>query len=425
MDRGARAAVVRQEAAVLILLCSLFTPIARAQDGLLEGEFAVEFPRELIGYQKNGKIVTTEKFPTLTHLERVLGDDKMRAVMFFKLYDDEHNHFAPRFGPSGRRLAFVKADINRRTAKLRLLRLPGRKPTTILPNKQDSYDYMFRWSPVYRWLTDGQPYHAFASQAERKGDMNLYLARGDKQVRITRGAAITKHPDFHPSQPKLLYEAKGRVQLLTFSRDLAAIQSEPPSRQIAIGTQPEWSPDGKRFVYCREVGRKADRAVYEISIRSLALGQEWRIYRGPESAIVRNPTWSPDGKQIAFYRGDRKQFGWDLYLADVSRLQAKKVASKVLIENYFDDVNPAWSPTGGKLFYFSTTDQSDGYYKIHWVDAAGNTGALDYSDEFTTATDLALPRRSDGLAELTFVAVERLSQGVYVVVLNHWGTKHE
>ncbi len=400
-----------------LFVCAVVPAFA---DELVEGEFKITFPRELIGYRKGDQQVTTSSFPSLTQLEQVLADDSPRAVMFFKFYDDEHNHFAPRYSPRRRRMSFIKADINRRTAKLRLLTADGVKPSTVLADRPSSYDYMFCWSPVYRWLGGGAPYHAFASQAERKGNMNLYLARGDRQVRVTSGAEITKHPHFHPTEPKLLFEVKNRIKLLRFPKDLAQITSPLQSQQVAPGTQPEWSPDGKSFVYCREVGRKAGRSIYEISVRSVAFGQEKRIYRGPDSAIVRNPTWSPDGKHIAFYHGDRQKFDWDLYVARLGAIPARKMADKVLIENYFDDVNPAWSPKGDKLFFFSTADQSDGYYKIHWVDTQGRKGQLDYSDEFTTATDLAVPSDAGSLAEIAFVAVESLSQGVYVVVLNHW-----
>lgn len=405
---------MRTIAALLALTTAL-----SAQAQLREGEFKIEFPHELIGFRSKGKVVTPSSFPTLDDLEKRLSEPKTSAVLFFKLYEDEHNHYGPKFSPDGRELAFLRADINRRTSKIRRLRFgTGEKPETLQKAFADSYDYMFEWGPRYEWLAK-DPLMAFASQAETSGNMNLYLACGDHQLRVTSGRQITKHPSFHPTEPLLLYEAQGRIRLLTFEPKAGSLRVKKDV-QLAVGSQPSWSPDGKSIAYCREVGRVADRPVYEISARSYPFGRERRLFRGPATAIVRNPTWSPDGKHVAFYRGSKEAFGWELMVAPLAGGAAKQVASKVIIENHFDDIDPSWSPTSDRLYYFTREDQQDGYYRIHWVTPAGERGVVDYSDEFTTASNLRAPRTTSALPSLAFVATERLSQGIYLVVLNHW-----
>lgn len=416
-------------AAALLLSLLVGAPSAHAQRQVLrEGELKIEFPRELIGYRHAGEVVTPSRFPSIAELEQRLARDETQAVLFFKLYEDEHNHYAPKFAPgAGTELGFLRADVNRRTSKIRLLPLGAGRARTLMDKYPDSYDYMYEYAPAYPWLK-GQPLAAFASQAETSGDMNLYLAAGaQRPVRVTRGRDITKHPSFHPTAAQLLFEARGRVHLLEFPATLAELgrlTSPPGTRVLSAGAQPQWSPDGRSFAYCREVGRIAGRPTFEVSVRSHPFGRERRMYRGKSTDIIRNPVWSPDGKYVAFYRRSGEAFGWELHVAEVATSKVTKLADKVVVENHFDDVDPAWAPASEsgapRLYFFSTQDSEEGYYRIHWVDVTGKRGVVDYSDEFTTANDLALPRSAEALPQVAFVAIERLSQGVYVVVLNHW-----
>lgn len=399
----------------LVLVAILLAGPAFAQD-LREGELPIAFPRALIPHRRAGQELLPAKFPNLDELATRLADDTPRAVLFFKLHEDEHNHYAPRFAPDASALAFLRADINRRTAKIRVLDFGANgTPSTVLEQFPDSYDYMFAWGPARP-----SPLAAFASQAEASGDMNAYLWSRGKTRRITAGTAIVKHPDFHPTEPWLLLETRGQVGVVDLGRDPEADGPPLAVAPIAAGSQPMWAPDGKTFVYAREVGRLADRAMFEISVRTHPFGRERRVYKAAPTELVRNPAWSADGKHVAFYAKADDALAWRLVLADAEAGKVVATADDVVVEHHFDDTDPAWSPGADRVWFFAGTDQREGYYRIHWLGTDGRRGAIDYSDEFTTATDLAAPQPADGLAQLAFVATERLSQGVYLVVLNHW-----
>ena len=62
------------------------------------------------------------------------------------------------------------------------------------------------------------------------------------------------------------------------------------SRLVRRGRQPLWSPDGRRLAFTRGQG---GASVYVVNVDG---GRERNVTRGP----VRDFAWSPDGRRIAF-----------------------------------------------------------------------------------------------------------------------------
>jgi len=114
--------------------------------------------------------------------------------------------------------------------------------------------------------------------------------------------------------------------------------------------QPSWSPDGQQLAFISPCPKRQD--IYETSaiyIIDLRTNDTIPLPSSPEGDF--EPAWSPDGKRIAFTSlrtGKPTIFAIEL---------ATKRVQQLSTENRFPDRYPAWSPSGMQIAYmrqFST-----------------------------------------------------------------------
>lgn len=113
----------------------------------------------------------------------------------------------------------------------------------------------------------------------------------------------------------------------------------PPLRTLVAGDardiEPTWSPDGRQIAFASD--RAHEPETYEVYV----VRPDGTGLRRLTSDGGRSPAWSPDGSRIAFVRRNR------LYLMDADGGSVRPVSA---VED-LDVASPTWSPDGSRLAF--------------------------------------------------------------------------
>ncbi|HWC72955.1 MAG TPA: BamA/TamA family outer membrane protein [Gemmatimonadales bacterium] len=132
---------------------------------------------------------------------------------------------------------------------------------------------------------------------------------------------------------------------------------------------PTWSPDGKQIAFSSQVGGVTDLFIYDLDSKKLTRLTD-DLYADLE------PAWSPDGKYIAFSTDrfgtsiDSLTYGdYQLALIDVSG----GVAGQITRLPYFKGakhINPQWSPDGKSLYFVGDPGGISNIFRIALADGS-------------------------------------------------------
>jgi Tol biopolymer transport system component/imidazolonepropionase-like amidohydrolase len=252
---------------------------------------------------------------------------------------------APSWNPAGTHIYFtafsgsssslVEIDIAAGTSKTIT-------PTTG-PNQSDVFPFRVSWlsDTEYLYSADGKikiaevgqeqeehivPFKAVVTVVTPNYKRKTYNfdAGKPKQVKGIKGLNVS------PDGKKFVFSALGDIWLLEKGNPVPKALTKDPF----LDADPTWSPDGSQIAFLSDRSGTMNLWVHDVKT-------------GKQSVLVKldydlnYPAWSPDGSKIAFYQADSKNT-WGRGTLQTVELKSGKVEK--IHESLFVPSQPSWSP---------------------------------------------------------------------------------
>ena len=225
---------------------------------------------------------------------------------------------------------------------------------------------------------DAQARIAFMS--DRDGDYEIYVmdADGDNQQRLTENRNNDGNPSWSPDGKRIAFTSNreghvihGRPTSDIYVMDADGGNPQNLSNNLGNDLSPSWSPDGKRIAFASfRRDREGNLPHFDIYVMDADGGNQQRLTENPHED--RYPSWSPDGKRIVFSARReghfRNDFGisYEIYVMDADGGNQQR-----LTENRNNDWGPSWSPDGERIAFASDRKGNLENFDIYVMDADG------------------------------------------------------
>jgi Tol biopolymer transport system component len=247
---------------------------------------------------------------------------------------------------------------------------------------------------------------AIAFVSDRLGANNLYLVEPDGSAvqELTHSFAPVADLQVSSDRRRVVFT---RIEQFESTEVWVSTIGGLDPRRLVVGreltsnSEPTWSPDGRRVAFIRFDHRDEQPAsAFVIDVEG---GRAQQISRGRE---LSEPSWSPDGERIAFtdestFTAEELPCGIVIMRPDGSGFRELRIRGSRC------EIDPAWSPDGRRIAFWG--DRGLGIVRA-------DSTQLRWVARFRRNTVLADPEWSPDGAHIAFSAAnaERGEGGIYV-----------
>ena len=222
-----------------------------------------------------------------------------------------------------------------------------------------AYVYSSNASADYGSTGPGASVSPGASASETDTEICSINADGTGVRRLTNTPEDEGVPAWTPDGKKIAFVSDGGVYVMNADgserRKLPWPEGPLPETSSILSRDLAWSPDGKTIAF------QASSNIYVVPADGSR--EPRKLTTGPDWQTASSPTWSPDGKQIAFAseRGTSPAAVGDpgnLYVMNVSP-QANTNRWRQLTDDAKGHLGPSWSPDGKQIAFAHHAGTSD------------------------------------------------------------------
>ncbi len=293
----------------------------------------------------------------------------------------ESSERAPRWSPDGRYLAFLAArgteEEKKQGAQVWLLDRSGGEAQKLTDIKGGVSD--FAWSPdgkrICLVVDDLDP----ASEPEK---LEGWKRKTPPPIVIDR---------YHFKSDEGGYLKRLYSHLTLF--DVATKKAEVLTKGMFDDQSPAWSPDGAAIAFVSnrtpDPDRNEDTNIYVVEARAGAEARALTTFAGRDGGV---PSWSPDGRLIAYFQADETKY--TAYFLDKLAIMSSAGGSAKLLTTTLDRPVAGrilWSPDGQSLRVVVEDDRTTYVAKV-----SATTGAVEKLTTGERTASSISPRGTDG-----------------------------
>ncbi len=266
-----------------------------------------------------------------------------------RLTSSKASEHTPRWSPDGRYLSFLSSrDDPQEADQIWLLDRRGGEAERVTNMPGGVSDYA--------WAPDGKRLALIV----RDPDPDSTATSSDTTAKTTPRPIVINRFQFKEDETEYLDTRRDHLYLF----DLASRKAEMLTPGDYNELWPSWSPDGRSIAFVSKRRPDFDRTnnwdLYVVEARPGASPRALTNFEGPDMDPQwggRAPSWSPDGKQLAYVQGGPLKLiyyaGQKLAVVPVAGGPAR-VLTPALDRNV---LSPSWSPDGASIFFLLEDDR--------------------------------------------------------------------
>lgn len=269
------------------------------------------------------------------------------------------------------RIAYLKQNLQTGSFHLHIVDPDGKNPFNLNP-----IDDLAEYSGQ-SWSSDGTQL-AFASNRSGNANFNIFLMNADgSNIRsVVEDSGGDFASSWSPDGQKILFQAWRKDET---AWDIYVVNIDGSGEKTLINTDmeeqlPVWSPDGTKFAY--QAGHRGQGI--DIYVANADGTGAMRLTDG-NGTLHTAPAWSPDGTQIAFASNRHQPPSADTPLAQYEIYVINRDGSnmrRLTFSQRLDALrHPTWSPDGKQIafeFYTYATNLISGFSTLKVMNVDGS-----------------------------------------------------